>query len=113
MPTLLDSDANQPHQRQEFQNSVHDGLVIVLCLCQRRRQLDADEGGSEMTVAELIAELQKHPSHMPVTAFIPDFSGDNEAGMFCIEMGEGDSREVTDVKFSGRFIALEADGMVR
>ncbi len=66
-----------------------------------------------MTVAELIAELQKHPPHMPVTAFIPTIDGDNELGYFVYEMTQAESREITDVRFEGRFIALEADGMVR
>lgn len=59
-----------------------------------------------MTVAEVIAELSKLPGHLPVASTIyVDIPGEDE------EPYEATiNREVGEVRYEGRFVALECDG---
>jgi hypothetical protein len=67
-----------------------------------------------MNVAELIKALQALPQNLPVTAYMPDVQHwDIVHGLGMIEVPEGDACEVTDVRFAGRSVVLEAGGMIR
>ncbi|MCA3067485.1 MAG: hypothetical protein ING73_11260 [Rhodocyclaceae bacterium] len=65
-----------------------------------------------MNVADLIKALQALPQHLPVTAFVPVIDVVDD-GMIHHEMSEADAAEVTDVRFAGRSVVLEAGGMIR
>ena len=59
-----------------------------------------------MTVADVIAELQRYPQHLPVRVLVSSVIVCDETGEGEIHLSEFDATEATDVRFEGGHVLV-------